>query len=198
MRVSRILGAVIWADAANVLDEGEIALHILFICTGNICRSPTAERLAVAYGVEHGLPSFVASSAGTHALRGLPIHPEAALALGSLGGDCSDFAARQINERIVADADLVLTMTRAHRDTVLEHAPHRLRRTFTLTEAAMIASRHDAESLEDLASLRAQIAVDESSDISDPIGHRPEFFGAVARQIAQLLPPILQLCRNGG
>lgn len=173
----------------------EIALHVLFVCTGNICRSPTAERLTVTYAAERGISGLAVSSAGTRALIGHPIHPEAALALESLGVDSSNFVARQINQRIAADADLVLTMTRAHRDTVLEHAPHRLRRTFTLAEAARLVSDCGAQSVEDLATLRSSITADESFDISDPIGQSAEFFAAVAAQIAECLPPILDQCQ---
>jgi protein-tyrosine phosphatase len=69
---------------------------------------------------------------------GYPVQPNAALVLEKLGGDASGFAARQLTSRIASDADLVLTMTRAHRDAVLELAPHRLHRTFTLREAARL------------------------------------------------------------
>ena len=56
-------------------------MHVLFVCTGNICRSPTAERLAVAYAARHGIADFTSSSAGTHAVIGHPIHPDAAAVL---------------------------------------------------------------------------------------------------------------------
>ena len=51
------------------------------VCTGNICRSPTAERLAAAYAVQNGNPDITASSAGTRAVIGHPIHPDAAVVL---------------------------------------------------------------------------------------------------------------------
>ena len=126
-----------------------------------------------------------------------PIHHDAAVVLEKLGGDASDFAARQLTSRIASDADLVLTMTRAHRDMVLETAPHRLHRTFTLTEAAQLASLHDARTVADLATLRPQLAAHDLTDIPDPIGQGTEFFATVGSQIADLLPPILELCRRG-
>jgi protein-tyrosine phosphatase len=124
-----------------------------------------------------------------------PIHHDAALVLETLGGDASDFAARQLNPRIASDADLVLTMTRAHRDAVLELAPHRLHRTFTLSEAARLATVHNARSVADLAALRPHLAAHELTDIADPIGQGAEHFAMVGSQIADLLPPILELCR---
>jgi protein-tyrosine phosphatase len=173
----------------------ELALHVLFVCTGNICRSPTAERLAAAYGSRFQIPDFRVSSAGTRAMVAHPIQREAALVLEKLGGETSNFAARQLTSRIASDADLVLTMTTAHRDTVLELAPHQLHRTFTLSEAARLASEHNARNVADLAALRPNLAGHELSDVLDPLGQSAEYFSMVAAQIADLLPPILDLCR---
>lgn len=171
------------------------ALHILFVCTGNICRSPTAERLAVEHARQLQLPDFTASSAGTHAVIGNPMHPQAARVLEELGGDPSDFVARQLTPKIAGAADLILAMTRAHRDAVLELAPHRLHRTFTLTEAFRLAVEQGARKVADLAALRPQAANRALADIPDPIGQSSEVFTAVGTQIAGLLPPILELCR---
>lgn len=172
-------------------------MHVVFVCTGNICRSPTAERLATAYGARLELPGFRASSAGTHAVVAHPVHPDAAFVLERLGGDASDFAARQLTAKIASDADLVLTMTRAHRDAVLELAPSRLRRTFTLREAARLVSECGARDVDDLAGLRPKLASDETQDIPDPIGRGVEYYTTIGSQIAELLPPILELCRRG-
>jgi len=171
-------------------------LHVLFVCTGNICRSPTAERLAAACSARLEIPDFVASSAGTRAVIGHPIHPEAALVLERLEGDASNFAARQLTAKIASSADLVLTMTRAHREAVLELAPRLLRRTFTLTEAARLVSECNAQTVEDLSACRPQLGAHEAPDISDPIGQDAEVFSVVGSQIAKLLPPILELCRR--
>lgn len=173
----------------------ESALHVLFVCTGNVCRSPTAERLAVAYAANHQVPDFTASSAGTRAVIAHPIHLEAERVLMRLGGDGSNFAARQLTPRISSAADLVLTMTRTHRDNVLELAPNRLSRTFTLLEAARLVTECGALQIDDLANLRHKLATLGTIDIPDPIGQSPEVFAAVGRQIAELLPPVLELCR---
>jgi protein-tyrosine phosphatase len=173
----------------------EFVLHVLFVCTGNICRSPTAERLAAAYAGRLQVPDFRASSAGTRALIAHPIQCEAAVVLENLGGDTSNFTARQLTSQIASDADLVLTMTRAHRDTVLELAPRQLHRTFTLSEAARLASEFSPRSVADLAALRPQLAGQKLADIPDPIGQSAEVFATVGSQIADLLPPILELWR---
>lgn len=170
-------------------------MRVLFVCTGNVCRSPTAERLLVALGAANGLPRIEAFSAGTRAVIGHPIHPEAAAVLERLGGDPSDFAARQLTGRIAAPADLILTMTRAHRDAALELAPHRLHRTFTLAEASRLISEHGARTVADLADRRSLLTSDETLDIPDPIGQSPDVFAAIGEQIAHQLPPMFEVCQ---
>lgn len=172
-----------------------VRLHVLFVCTGNICRSPTAERLAAAYGARLQIPDFQASSAGTRAMVGHPIHQHAAHVLEELGGVATDFAARQLTPRMASNADIVIAMTRGHRDAVLELAPHRLHRTFTLSEASELAAKYNAQDIADLAALRSHLAADEALDIPDPIGQSPEFFATIGAQIAGLLAPVLELCR---
>ena len=150
----------------------------------------------MAYAAQHGLPDFTASSAGTRAVIGHPVHRDAATVLEELGGDASDFAARQLTAKIASAADLIIAMTGSHRDIVLEAAPRRLQRTFTLTEAAHLAAMNDAELLSDLAQLRPRLGTNYKLDIPDPIGQSPEVFAAVGAQIADLLPPIMELCRR--
>ena len=163
------------------------------MCTGNICRSPTAERLARSYAAAYNISGLKASSAGTRAVVGYPIHPDAALVLETLGGDPAGFAARRITPKVAAEADLILTMTREHRDTVFEVAPRQFRRTFTLAEAALLAAEFNARNVADLANLRLELTAHAVADIPDPIGRDHEFFEVVGAQIAELLLPVLQL-----
>jgi protein-tyrosine phosphatase len=130
-------------------------------------------------------------------MTGYPIQPFAARAIEQLGGDASNFAARQLKPTIAASADLVLTMTRAHRDDVLKLAPEQLRRTFTLREAARLASECGARNVSDLAEFRPRLHADEQSDMPDPIGQDDAFFAMIGAKIADLLPPVLELCRRG-
>ncbi len=127
---------------------------------------------------------------------GYPIHHNAAAVLQRLGGDASNFAARQLTAKIASGADLVVTMTKAHRDAVLELAPHKLHKTFTLIEAARLIAECGAKTIKDLSTLRPQLAAGEMLDIDDPIGQDLEVFSRVGSQIAELLPPILELCRS--
>lgn len=170
-------------------------MHVLFVCTGNICRSPTAERLAVASSARLHIPGFRASSAGTRAVIGHAIHDDAAPVLETLGGDSAAFVARQLNPRIASSADLILTMTKAHRDSVLELAPQKLNRTFSLSEAASLIADFGAQTIADLAAVRPRLRQREVTDVLDPIGQGAEVFSAVGSQIADLLGPILALCQ---
>lgn len=180
------------SDAERVDEES--GLRVLFVCTGNICRSPIAERLAAEYVARLGTGPLAASSAGTRAVVGHPMHREAAAVLEELGGKSARFAARQLTTKIAANADLVLTMTRAHRDAVLELTPRQLHRTFTLSEAAQLASMCTSRDVGELAALRPRLSAHQLEDVPDPVGKSADTFAAVAGRIAEMLPPILTLC----
>ncbi len=96
-------------------------------------------------------------------------------------------------KEIASDAELIVTMTRAHRDAVLEIAPGKLRRTFTLCEASRLISEKNARAIADLATLRPHLENSELMDVPDPIGRGAEVFAEVGAQIAALMPPIVEL-----
>ncbi|GAA1690947.1 protein-tyrosine-phosphatase [Mycolicibacterium murale] len=171
-------------------------MHVLFVCTGNICRSPIAERLALKYGSASKIQNFSTASAGTRAVVGAPVYATAATVLRDLGGDPSQFAARQITAKMASAADLIVTMTRSHRDKVLEVAPGQLRRTYTLSELAELSAEFAAEDLAHLSDLRPRLAGRPLPDVRDPIGLGPDVFAAVGAQIAGLLPPIVDFLRR--
>lgn len=111
-------------------------VRILTVCTGNICRSPVAERLLQA-GLDQVLPGgFVVTSAGTRAMVGEPIQPPSAEIVRTFGGNPDNFAARQLTSKILRGVDLVLTMTSGHRGEVLQLDASLLKRTFTIREFA--------------------------------------------------------------
>lgn len=168
-------------------------MHVLFVCTGNLCRSPLAERLAQKLASDLGLEHFSASSAGTRAAIGRPMHPEAAAVLRSLGGDPSDFSAKQVTRKVATSADLIVTMEKAHRDAVLELAPQQLRRTFTLTEIARLVTDFGITSTADLARMRAQLTAADAPDMPDPIGQPAEVFSSVGTRISELVPALFRL-----
>ncbi|MGN6405360.1 arsenate reductase/protein-tyrosine-phosphatase family protein [Sinomonas sp.] len=112
--------------------------RILTVCTGNVCRSPLAERLLQS-GLDEAAPgAFSVSSAGVRALVGQPAQSGSAEIAQRLGTSLETFTARQLTERLVADADLILVLAEAHRAPLLALAPSALKRTFTLREFARI------------------------------------------------------------
>ncbi|MDP5183816.1 hypothetical protein QOZ88_14345 [Blastococcus sp. BMG 814] len=182
-------------------------LTVLLVCTGNICRSAMGEGLGRSY--LRGLLGDAASdvrlvSAGTRAVTGSPMHPRSALVISGFGGDPEGFVARQLEPGMVAEADLVLTLTRDHRRTVLELAPRALARTFTLREAAALLGALEDRPPEGegftgrarglvaaLAAARPGRRGDEGDDIADPIGRSLEGHEEVGQAVADALLPVL-------
>jgi protein-tyrosine-phosphatase len=93
--------------------------NVLFVCTGNICRSPLAASLLERALKERGLEVTVAS-AGTGAWDGAPASEGAYLVGLERGLDLSGHRARLLSRELVEQADLILTMARHHRARVDE------------------------------------------------------------------------------
>src|SRR5438309_8964274 len=93
--------------------------HVLFVCTGNICRSPLAAALLERALKERGLDVNV-TSAGTGAWDGAPASEGAYLVGLERGLDLSGHRARLLTRELVEQADLILTMARHHRARVDE------------------------------------------------------------------------------
>jgi protein-tyrosine phosphatase len=117
--------------------------EILFVCHGNLCRSPMAERLtrrAITDRLGETTTSFDVVSAGTHAWSNRPMHPLAAEVLGEQGLDGTDFRSRRLTAGMVARADLVLTATRQQRSVCVALDPAAVRRTFTIVQFGRYAA----------------------------------------------------------
>jgi protein-tyrosine phosphatase len=179
-------------------------VRLLFVCTGNLCRSPVAERLTAARAHRSGLgDDVVVESAGVAAASGQPMHPHSAAALVRLGGDPTGFRSRPFSAELATDAELVLTMTRRQRRAVLEQTPRGLRRTFTLREAADLLPRADLTGVAGLPpaararelglrldAARAGRRSSAADDIDDPIGGKAAAHLAVAEAVAAALAPL--------
>lgn len=107
---------------------------ILTVCTGNICRSPVAERLLQS-GLDETHPGrFTVVSAGTSALAGQPMQPLSAQIVEKHGGTADGFVARQLTTSMVREADLILALTAEHRTRILQLVPAAMKRVFTVRE----------------------------------------------------------------
>jgi protein-tyrosine phosphatase len=191
------------------------AYRILIVCTGNICRSPFAERLFAARlreGLGDAAAGFEVSSAGTWGLVGEPMQPEAAAALIARGGDPSGFVARELTADLVSDADLVLGATREHRAAAVTFDPRASSRTLTMrelarllgpVERAAIAGEDPVERMRQV--LRAAIgnrglvpvADPRDDDIADPYGQSRAAYERAAEEIDAALRPVIHLVRPG-
>lgn len=175
-----------------------MTFRVLTVCTGNICRSPLVERL-----LAHGLAGtdVEVSSGGTHAMVGDPIHPQSRVILEGYGGEAGDFVARLLTEAMVAEADLVLGLTRWHRAEVAKLHPRAVRYTFTLRELARLTAAVSplpgdtpGERLRALvplaASRRGFVHVEDpgGDDVVDPYGREQ----AVYDEMASVLVPAVQ------
>lgn len=104
-------------------DPGEVSpptatFNILFICTGNTCRSPLAEALARRALSERGWHNVEVGSAGVGAHEGSPASREAVRAAARNGLDISGHRARPLSPALVDWADLILVMSHAHLQSV--------------------------------------------------------------------------------
>ncbi|MGW4580746.1 arsenate reductase/protein-tyrosine-phosphatase family protein [Rhodococcus aetherivorans] len=168
-------------------------MHILFVCSGNVCRSVIAERLTRAYACESGWAELTAESAGTRALVGYPVEPRAAAVIAGLGADASDFRARRVTATMVEGADLVLTMSEEQRDRVAGLTAGAAAKSFTLTEAHRIATVTGAETIARLDACRDPSGAARTPNIPDPIGLSEQAFVETGDLIAAALFPLLDV-----
>jgi protein-tyrosine-phosphatase len=105
---------------------------ILFVCSGNTCRSPLAE--GIASKTFSNTSDLKVSSAGTSALDGLPASSLAVEVAKKNSIDLSSHMARLLSRTLVKEADLIVTMSSKHRETVGVIEPSALAYTCVVTD----------------------------------------------------------------
>lgn len=108
---------------------------VLFVCTGNTCRSPMAEQFFLRLSREAGL-AVAASSAGTQAAPGDPLSPGAAAVFARRGIGPVAHRARRVDKALLDAAGVVYVMERAHRDELISRFPGSAGKIAVLREAA--------------------------------------------------------------
>ena len=173
---------------------------LLFVCTGNICRSAYA-----AFWMRQAVGDrLTVASAGTGAVVGSACHPEIA-ALFPRQEIVDGHVAQQLTRPLVQGAGLVVGMTREHRSQVVRVFPGALRRTVTLLEVALLAPHLDTSLLPStpeqriraigpaIMTVRGSVPTDESFDVEDPFGRDADAFRDMAVVMDRALPILRDL-----
>lgn len=144
-------------------------MQILFVCTGNTCRSPMAEGILKAMIKEKNLDIKV-SSAGVAAFDGSSVSNNSVLALSKLGIDISKHKSRLIYDKLIDEFDLILTMSKSHKEILTNKYPYSKGKVFILNEYAF----------------------DKKEDIADPFGGSIKDYERARDQIYKAIEQIVE------
>jgi protein-tyrosine phosphatase len=142
-------------------------LTVLFVCTGNTCRSPIAEQIFNEQA--RGLSAH-AFSAGLDAKSGSPINPQAANALNQLGYKPTEHSSTSVSTEEVEEADVILTFREDQKNELGQRFPTAIRKLFTISEYAN---------------------GEQSQDVLDPYGKSDEVYRETAETIDSLVKVIV-------
>ena len=142
-------------------------MKVLFICTGNTCRSPIAEGYLKDFATKAGRADIKVLSAGTGAFPGQAASAYGIAILGEEGIDLKDHQSRQAEKVFLEASDLILTMGRSHKSQLIHAFPELKDKVFTLHEYA-----------------------GEEGEVSDPFGGSRSEYEQTAKEIRGLVEKV--------
>lgn len=145
---------------------------VLFVCTGNTCRSPMAEGL-FRKAVE-GRDDFEVASAGVAAYPGSPVSRETEVLLRNRGIDLDGFASQPVGDQLMDRATHVFAMTDSHMQALLNLFPHHEDKIFLACEFVEIPGKGIG------------------CDVPDPIGQGAAAYEAVAETLDHAIPRLIE------
>lgn len=162
--------AVFLSMAAGAAFAGDNPGKIVFVCTGNTCRSPMAEGIAEKISAERGYGLEIISRATKIDPDEVVANPNAVLVMANRGIDISAHQSKMMAAEDAKDASLILTMTEGHKENVLKLFPAAAPYTFTLIE----------------------YVTGKPGNISDPWGKELAEYEKTASQLEELVPAALE------
>lgn len=167
---------------------------ILFVCTGNVCRSPFAEHL-----LRDRLPDIHTLSRGIFALEGSAMESQMAGELSERGVDSQGFRARQVSAADLG-ADLILTMSRRQRAYLLDEFPAAARRIGHMghiPELARMTSENPDAPLKEIVSAWTRRAIPSGLDVPDPYGKDAAQAARTAALLTERVEQLVPVLRRG-
>ncbi|MGB6371378.1 MAG: low molecular weight protein arginine phosphatase [Atribacterota bacterium] len=154
---------------------------ILFVCTGNTCRSAMAEGMFKKILKERteDYSKFNIISAGISALPGMSPTSEAILVMFEQGIDISQHHTQALQEELIKKADLILVMANEHKEYIHKEFSFAQNKTFLLKKFTLNNKSESNQNNE------------RNYEIIDPIGRKIDFYRIVARELKENLKKIL-------
>ena len=154
--------------------------HILFVCSGNACRSPMAEGLLKKKLFPQFLKKVEIESAGTLGFSGSPASPLTIQVAKEKGVDISGHRSQPLTRELVENTDLILVMANHHKEFIRNNFPDFIDKVFLLTEFG----QNDPENEQNFP------------EILDPIGENLSFHRKIIEQIDRELVRILPIIKE--